>query len=348
MKGTRLKYGHFAALAACFAAACVLGSAWERKLVIAPVGGDMPRAQAADDEDEEEEEESEEKRYTSRETRTEKGTSQKIYMDGTSLKAQYNFINFNKDRVTINFAMSGQDYINYLSGYGYSDLEMSALKKWRETTRQDVWKKAFLKGGKRAAEQAIAGVEVGYDTRLRALLRSRGLALRAGNVVECDMPVIVKRNIPLLKPLAMAFQKIASERKYSEEDLIGAVLSLVQTALRYKIPPLMEKRLHTCGLLPPARALLSGWGDCDTKTGLLAAVLGNWSGMRMVGIAVPGHYLMAIRRLPGKGDVFVRYEGLEYVLLEPAGPAWLEPGMVGTHTTALLSGAEGYKVEPFF
>ena len=29
-------------------------------------------------------------------------------------------------------------------------------------------------------------------------------------------------------------------------------------------------------------------------------------------------------------------------------PAWLEPGMVGQATTALLAGNEGYKLEPFF
>ena len=110
---------------------------------------------------------------------------------------------------------------------------------------------------------------------------------------------------------------------------------------------MVENGLHTGGLLPPARALLSGWGDCDTKTGLLAAILGNWNTARMVGIAVPGHYLMAIRRLPGKGDMFVRHEGLEYVLVEPAGPAWLEPGQVGVNTAAILSGGEGYQIEPF-
>jgi len=347
MEGTILKYRHFAALAACFAAACVLGAEWERKLVIAPVGGDLARAQSSEDEDEEEEA-GEEKEYTSQETRTEKGTSQKIYTEGTSLKAQYQFINFNKDRVTISFAMTAPDYMKYLEGYGYSDKEMNGLRAWREKTRQDVWKETYTKSGKAAAEAAIAGVDMDYDTRLRALLRARGLAMRPGNVVECDMPVVVKRNIPLMKPLAMSLQKLATEKKYSEEDLIGAALSLVQTAMRYKIPPLIDKGLHICGLLPPARALLSGWGDCDTKSGLLASILGNWSGMRMVGIAVPGHYLMAIRRLPGKGDMFVRYEGLEYVLVEPAGPAWLEPGTVGTATTALLSGRDGYKVEPFF
>ena len=78
------------------------------------------------------------------------------------------------------------------------------------------------------------------------------------------------------------------------------------------------------------------WGDYLSMT------------LSQVGVAVPGHYLMAVRRLPGKGDLFVRHEGLEYVLIEPAGPAWLEPGRVGTHTAELLKGSEGYKVEPFF
>ncbi|MDP2866527.1 MAG: hypothetical protein Q8O90_09805 [Elusimicrobiota bacterium] len=345
MRGPEIKIHHLIALTACFAAAFILGAGWEKKLELYPAGGDLPRAQSSE---EDEEEEAEEKEYTSREKHTEKGTSQKIFTEGTSLKARYSFINFNKDRVTVNFAMSGRDYMNYLSGYGYSDQEMTRLRTWRETTRQAAWKEAYAKSGKPAAEKAIAEVELDYDTRLRALLCSRGLALRAGNIVENDMPVIVKRNIALLKPLALALQKLATERKYAEEDLIGAALSLVQTALVYKIPPLIDKGLHTCGLLPPARAMLSGWGDSDTQTGLLASILGNWSGLKMVGIAVPGHYLMAIRRLPGKGDMFVRYEGLEYVLVEPAGPAWLEPGTVGRATTALLAGSEGYKIEPFF
>jgi len=341
MRGPEIKLAHLFALAACLAVAAVLGAQWEKELELPAPGGDILRAQAAGGNDEEED-------YTSREARTEKGTSQRIFREGAALKAEYNFINFNKDRVAINFGMAARDYNSYLAGYGYSDGELAALRTWRETARQAAWKNAFAKGGRPAGEKAMAEVVTDYDTRLRALLRARGLALRAGNLVECDMPVIVRRNTALLKPLALAFQKLATERRYSEEDLVGAALSLVQTAVRYKVPPSIENGLHTGGLLPPARALLSGWGDCDTKTGLLASILGNWNTLRMVGIAVPGHYLMAIRRLPGKGDVFVRYEGLEYVLVEPAGPAWLEPGTIGTATTALLAGEEGYRVEPFF
>ena len=337
-------------LAACFAVTAALGRQWERKLALPQAGPDILRAQAADGDEaaQGQEEEQETQDYTSRETRTEKGTSQKIYREGSAFKARYNFINFNKDQLGVSFGMAARDYNNYLTGYGYSETDMARLKAWRENARQAAWKEALPRGGKAAGEKALAGIDDEYETRLRALLRARGMALRAGSLVECDIPVVVKRNIKLFTPLAEAFQKISVEKGYSDEDIIGAALSLVQTAVRYKIPPNVENGLHTGGLLPPARAMLSGWGDCDSKTALLASILGNWSKMRMVGIAVPGHYLMAIRRLPGKGDMFVRYEGLEYVLVEPAGPAWLEPGSVGTHTTELLAGQEGYRVEPFF
>ena len=347
MRGARLHPLYFLALAACLASAWTLGREWEALMAPPAGGGVLLRAQSSGDE-EEEEEAAEEQEYTSRARHTEKGTAQRIYKEGGELKAQYHFINFNKDRVSVNFGMKEPAYRKYLAGYGYADFELSGLRAWRETARGATWKKTYAESGKAAAERAIAAVDLEYETRLRALLRARGLALRAGNLVECDMPVIVKRNVEMLKPLALAFSRIAAERRWSEENLIGGVLSMVQTAIRYKIPPTVEDGLHTGGLLPPARTLLSGWGDCDTKTGLLASILGNWKGIRMVGIAVPGHYLMAIRRLPGKGDIFVRYEGLEYVLVEPAGPAWLDPGTVGQATTALLAGKDGYKVEPFF
>jgi hypothetical protein len=91
-----------------------------------------------------------------------------------------------------------------------------------------------------------------------------------------------------------------------------------------------------------------GWGDCDTKTGLLASILSNWPGMKLVGVSVPGHYLMGVLRIPDKRDVFVEYDGLQYVLVEPAGPAWLPPGSVSDFTTNLLQSPEGYHIDAFF
>jgi hypothetical protein len=352
MKSYRFFIVSLAALAVMFALTLHLSCQWERSLIIYPAGRDLPRFQSSDDEEEEaaaeEEEEPAAEEETPRLKRQEKGTAQRIRRENGMLEARYNFINFNKDRLSVSFALADRDYRAYLAGYGYSDTDLEDLNKWQNATRQKEWAKAVKKGGNAAGKEALVAVDWEYKVRLNELFHSRGFSLLPGNVVACDIPSIVKRNIPLLKPMALAFNKVAEARRYGPEETVGAALSMVQTALNYKIPPMIEGGLHTGGFLPPARALLSGWGDCDTKTALVASILGNWSGMRLVGISVPGHYLMGIRRIPAKGDLFVRHGGLEYVLIEPAGPAWLEPGTVGRSTSALLEGAEGYKIEPFF
>ena len=348
MKLSRFFAAHFILLIMLFVGTLFLSSQWEREFVIYPQGRDLPRFQSADDEPGDDEREESTGEESPIQNRVEKGTAQRIRRENGMLEARYNFLNFNKDRLNISFSMTEKDYKIYLSDYGYSDAQLAGLDQWHNSTRRKEWDKAVKKGGEAAGKAALAAVDWEYKVRLNELFRSRGFALLPNNVVSCDIPAIVKRNIPFLKPMALAFQKISETRGYGPEETVGAALSMVQTAILYKTPPMIEDGLHTGGLLPPARALLSGWGDCDTKTALVASILGNWSGMRLVGISVPGHYLMAIRRLPAKGDLFVRYNDLEYVLIEPAGPAWLEPGMVGRATSALLQGSEGYKIEPFF
>lgn len=322
---------------------------WEKRLKIQPLEGDVFYSQSSGDQDSQEDE-NEDEGYSGEilRGRKEAGTSQKIWKKGGELNASYNFVNFNRDKLNVSFSFPEARYREYMSGYGYTDEEYEQLKSWRSNTLRQAWEKAYKQGGRAAADRAGHEVELEYDTRLRALLYRRGLALRAGNVVTCDMPNIVKRNVGELKPLALAIQKQAKESGYGFDDTVGAAVSLVQTAMRYRVPPSKKGSLHTCGILPPVSSLLSGWGDCDTKTGVLASILGNWSGVKMLGVSVPGHYLMAIRRIPAKGELFVRHEGLEYVLIEPAGPAWLSPGRVGDSTMALLKGSQGYTLEPFF
>jgi hypothetical protein len=126
------------------------------------------------------------------------------------------------------------------------------------------------------------------------------------------------------------------------------VLSFVQTAMFYKEPDPVIDGKHNGGLLPPLTAVAFGWGDCDTKTGVMASILANWPQTRMVGVSVPGHFLLGVLQIPEKGDTMLEFRGLQYVLVEPAGPAWLPPGRVGEQTSVLLASREGYKIEPFF
>lgn len=276
-------------------------------------------------------------------------TTQKIGASKGARTAQYGFQNFSGDKLRVDFSMPEKDYAAYNDAWGYTQAGLDAVKAWRDAARQQALKTAVAKHQSQAQlNAAVAGIDKEYKVRQKDYLAERGFALEPGGVVEVDMPALVRKNAPLIKPLATEFGTIAAAHKYGALDVVGSVLSFVQTAMFYKEPDDVVNGTHTGGLLPPLTAVSLGWGDCDTKTGVLASVLANWPQMKTVGVRVPGHYLMGVLQVPDKGDTFIEYQGLQYTLIEPAGPAWLPPGHVGEQTSALLGGREGYKIDPFF
>ncbi|HXT00431.1 MAG TPA: hypothetical protein VN915_07130 [Elusimicrobiota bacterium] len=277
-------------------------------------------------------------------------TTQKIGSAKGARTAQYGFQNFGGDKLEVDFSIPEKDFADYNDAWGYTEGGLDAVKAWRNRARQDALKAAVAKHQSQSQlDAAIADVEKQYKAKQKEYLSGRGFALEPGGVVEVDMPALVRKNGPLIKPLAQEFGAIAEKRKYAALDVVGAVLSFVQTAMFYKEPDAVDPSgKHTGGLLPPLTSVALGWGDCDTKTGVLASILSNWPQMKTVGVSVPGHYLMGVVQVPDKGDAFIEYRGLQYTLLEPAGPAWLPPGRVGEETSALLGGRDGYKIDPFF
>ncbi len=276
-------------------------------------------------------------------------TFQRIQKAGGYRAASYGFQNFNKDKLEVSYQLADKDFRPYNESFGYTKQGLSDVKTWRENATKSAFNLAVKQGKSQAQlNNAVAVVEKEYDQRVKDYLGSHGFRMMKGNTVTVDMPGVVRKNAPLIKPLSLVFEKIATARKYRSGDIIGSVLSFAQTAMYYKQPDPVYKDKHTGGVLPPITAVLVGWGDCDTKTGLIASILSNWTQMKMVGVSVPGHYLMGVLLIPEKGDLFLEYQGLQYVLIEPAGPAWLPPGQVGEETTQLLNGREGYKIEPFY
>ncbi len=224
----------------------------------------------------------------------------------------YGYLNFNQDRIDLSYKVPKRALASYEAEFGYR-----------------------MQDAKAAPDPA-------------AYLQSRGFRFIGDHLVFVDVPGTVRRNAPLFKPISLALDKIAQDRGYDQGDLLGAVVSLTQTAMLYKELPDTIGDLHIGGFMPPMAAFVKGWGNCDTKTAVAASILSNWPHMRMVGVAVPGHYLFAVLRIPNKDDMFVEYDGLQYVLVEPVGPAWLPPGTVAQSTQDLLASSEGYRIEPFF
>jgi len=272
---------------------------------------------------------------------------QDIRQNFTTIEAQYGCLNFNNDALKIIWSLPRQELDAYRRGYGYTRGELDELMVWQRQALNE----AFLQATKNRSTQAelnktSEGIKNEYFRRHRQFLTSRGFRFLSEKLMAPDVPDIVRRNVVQLRPLALALNKIGAEYDYDTDALIGANLALVQTALRYEVIPPEEGGRVSGGMKPPLLALAEGKGDCDSKTALLAATLLNWDNIRLVGVGVPNHYLLGILRNPAKGDAFVEHEGLQYVLVEPAGPGWLPPGHVGRNTLELLSAGDGVMIEP--
>ena len=320
------------ALLAALAAALSLGDDWNARLEIAQVRGQILAGHASGGD----------AAGASR-------TFQRIGKQGNVRSAEYGFVNFNQDRLRISYSIADADFKRYDEAYGYRPEAIKELRLWRDTALGSSYRLAVASHKSQAqVDAAAAAIGKEYDRKVRKYLTARGFILESGGVTRVDMPGIVRRNGPLVKPLAETFDRIAIQRGYSSMDIIGAVLSFAQTAVQYRQPDAVYQGKHTGGILPPITTIVRGWGDCDTKTALVASILSNWPQMRMVGISLPEHYLMAVLQIPGKGDLFVEYQGLQYVLIEPAGPAWLPPGLATDETVAQLNAGDGYSIVPFF
>jgi hypothetical protein len=239
------------------------------------------------------------------------------------------FQNFNQDALTLQFELEAGAVRESLAEFGYAREEIDALLQ-----------------GCTGCDQAE------FDRRAAAFYQSRGIATEMqpnGRLkLTVDVPKVVERNKPRLKPLAQALGRIARERDYGPDQTLGAAVAFVQTALKYQLPPNTEAGRNIIGFYPPPRTLELGLGDCDSKSALLAAMLAHFSGVRMVGVHIPKHYLVGVARVPRHGDAYIEYQGEPFVLMEAAGPAWRPPGMISDQTRDALSTMQGVRIDPLF
>jgi hypothetical protein len=246
---------------------------------------------------------------------------------GSRVTAQ--FQNFNQDALTLQFELDAGAVRESLAEFGYAKEEIDALLK--DCTGCD---------------------QAEFDRRAAAFYQSRGIATEmqsSGRLkLTVDVPKVVERNKPRLKALAQALGRIASERNYGPDQTLGAAVAFVQTALKYQLPPNTEAGRNIIGFYPPPRTLELGLGDCDSKSALLAAMLAHFSGVRMVGVHIPKHYLVGVARVPRHGDAYIEYKGEPFVLMEAAGPAWRPPGMISDQTRDALGTMQGVRIDPLF
>jgi hypothetical protein len=110
----------------------------------------------------------------------------------------------------------------------------------------------------------------------------------------------------------------------NDRQRLGLFLAFFQE-LRYELPPDRVGGREILGLWVPTEVLVSGRGDCDSKSAAFCALWRNLSA-RVLLITVPGHALVAVEGKPGPQEKFVRLGNRYFVLCEVAGPAKWHPG----------------------
>lgn len=271
----------------------------------------------------------------------------KTFRRERSAVAEYRFKNFNNDPIHIEISVPVDQLEEYSKGYGYTQAELDSLKEWQNRAFKDAYQNAIDHSlAKADIDRIRAEIKDKYQQKVHELLNSRGFTYQKNGVLIPDIPGIAKRNVNYLSPVALDINKVAEAKNYDALTVVGATLSLMQTGLEYERVPLKKQERIIGGIYPPLVAMMEGRGDCDTKTALMASILLNWDRAKLIGVGMPNHYLIGVLRTPNKGDAFVEYGGLSYVLMEPAGPGLLAPGMVSEYTLQLLNAGDHITLEP--
>ncbi|MGH8446746.1 MAG: hypothetical protein ACREVL_15855 [Solimonas sp.] len=163
-----------------------------------------------------------------------------------------------------------------------------------------------------------------------------------------DVAQVVRRNRERVQPVAAALRQLAAQRGADSQWAVEAAIAMVQTGLTYRRPASAEDGRRILGFYPPPRALERGYGDCDSKSALLAAILQNLTSSKLIGVHVPQHYLIGIAGTPDGQQAFLDYGGQRYVLVEAAGPGMRRPGSIADATRSALAARDGLRIDPLF
>lgn len=254
-----------------------------------------------------------------------------------------------KAPLPIRFELDKRSYDAFDRAWGYKESDLKRLEESFKQARRGAFDAALARRGSQTGLDAeLANLQASYEKAKRDYILSRGFKYLPDGRIEADLKALVRAEASRLAPLARALERAAAGGGRPGDWVVAAAAELVQTGLDYReVPPIIDA-IHTGGVWPPAMTLVYGWGDCDTKAALLAAILSNLPGLHGLGIELSGHYLLGISRKPSKDDAAIRFQGRRYVLFEPAGPDRLPPGSIGEETKLFFRQGRPYSVELLF
>ncbi|HAW02569.1 MAG: hypothetical protein ACJ0BN_15990 [Limisphaerales bacterium] len=162
--------------------------------------------------------------------------------------------------------------------------------------------------------------------RKRRAFAKRGI-LTNGSQYRPDYRWMIRQSRkPIQHVSQMLKQSFEKKSGKSGSDLIAYITNFVQN-LDYRIPQSPREwpwkpqlQIVNCGVNMPLETLYNGWGDCDSKSVLLATLLGNLGNINTVFLEGNRHAFIGIAGMPGRNEHFVTHRNIKYRLIETTTP----------------------------
>jgi hypothetical protein len=138
--------------------------------------------------------------------------------------------------------------------------------------------------------------------------------------LKINYPLVSNNYINKTALVGRAFSLKFKGRLNDRRKVINNVLSFHQS-IPYN--NLTDKNDSSgAGFSTPLRLLHENKGDCDTKLVSINTVIKNiYPDIKSIAVIVPGHAFIGFSIPVKKGDKFIKYNGVKYIMAEPSGPA---------------------------
>ena len=187
------------------------------------------------------------------------------------------------------------------------------------------WQRAMNQSQEQAFDQYL---EDHYYSHFRSHLGQKA--------VKPDHLRYISENTKALQPIAQALYESLPTNS-STRAYINLVLSWVQS-IPYNT---LENRVTSngAGYSPPLAVVNNNQGDCDSKTVLMASLVRSLlPEVNMTMIFLPNHALLGIVLPFRSNEQTLKVKGIEYLLLEPTGPAKIPLGKIANSSAQVLAG----------
>jgi len=195
----------------------------------------------------------------------------------------------------------------------------------------DKWQRSMQQSKDKALDQYLHD---NYYSHFRSFLGQEA--------IKPDHLRYIKENQADILPIAQAvYDKLPSNSE--TRAYVNLVLSWVQSIPYNELKNRVTS--NGAGYLPPLFVVANNQGDCDSKTVLMASLIRSLiPDVKMTMVFLPNHALLGIVLPYRTNEQTIDIDGLDYLLMEPTGPAKIPLGEIANSSARDIAG-NMYSVE---